>query len=117
MHAQIKQVIDSLWLAGPYKVHVRLSAGEQTPLGKIIGGVYYNTNVLDSLNYNERSGYPHNGGQHALELHCKPLDAIEMIEMIKEVALEKLALNEAERQVASELSYISQEIHKLRRQK
>jgi hypothetical protein len=116
MHAQIKQVIGTL-LHQPGKVMVKLSAGVQTPLGKIIGRVYYNTNVLEALNYTERCGYPHNGGQHTLELVCAPLDAIEMIEMIKEVALEKLALNEEERQVASELSYISQEIHKLRLEK
>lgn len=113
MHAQIKRVIDTL-LFDLTRVHVRLSAGEQTPLGRLIGRVYYNSHVLEGLNYSERSGYPHNGGQHTLELFCRPLDAIEMIEMIKEVCLERLARTEEERQVANELSYISQEIHKVR---
>ncbi len=116
MHAQIKEVIKTL-LHDLEKVHVRLSAGEQTPLGKIIGRVYYNTDILQCLSFTERSGFPHNGGQHTLELHCRPLDAIEMIEMIKYVALEKLAFTGSERQVASELSYISQEIRTLRRTK
>jgi hypothetical protein len=116
MHPQIEEVIRTL-LHTPYKFRVRLSAGEQTPLGKIIGRVYYNTNVLEALSYSERTGYPHNGGQHTLELHCRPLDAIEMIEMIKEVALEKLCRTEEEREVANQLSFVSQEIHALRRTK
>lgn len=114
MHQQIKRVIETMHTAQG-RVYVRLSAGEQTPLGKLIGRVYYNSNVLEVLGYNERSGYPHNGGQHTLELHCKPLDAIEMLELIKGECLAKLARNEEERQVASELSYISQEIYHLRR--
>jgi hypothetical protein len=116
MHAQIRTIIASL-LHQPGKVHVRLSAGERTPLGNIIGRVYYNSHVLEGLNYSERTGYPHNGGQHTLELHCKPLDAIEMIEMIKEEALTRLCLTEEERTVANELSFVSQEIHSLRRTK
>ena len=114
MHEQIKRIIASL-LHQPGKVHVRLSAGEQTPLGRIIGRVYYNSKVLEGLNYSERTGYPHNGGQHTLELHCAPIDAIEMIEMIKEEALERLCLNEEEREVANQLSFVSQEIYALRR--
>ena len=116
MHSQIRTIIASL-LHQPGKVHVRLSAGEQTPLGRIIGRVYYNSKVLEGLNYDERSGYPHNGGQHTLELHCAPLDAIEMIEMIKEEALKRLCNNEEEATVANELSFVSQEIHALRRTK
>jgi hypothetical protein len=113
MHPQIKEVINTL-LHTLGKVHVRLSAGEQTPLGKIIGRVYYNTNVLEGLTRDERFGYPHNGGQHTLELHCKPMDAIAMLEMIKEVALDKLCRTEEERAVANQLSFVSQEIHRLR---
>ncbi len=115
MHAQIKEVIRTLMFT-PGKVYVRLSATEQTPLGNIIGRLYYQSRVLDLLNYNERSGYPHNGGQHTLELHCKPLDAIEMIEAMKEEAEDKkFARTPGESQVVAELSYISQEIHAARR--
>ena len=114
MHAQIKQVIESLQVIRG-KMYVRLSAGEQTPLGKLVGRCYYNSNVLEGLTSEERHGYPHNGGLHTLELICAPLDAIEMLEMIKEACLAKLALNDEERQVANELSYVSQEIHTLRR--
>jgi hypothetical protein len=110
MHAQIKQVIDTL-LFTPGKVAVRLSAGEQTPLGKIIGRLYYQSKVMDLLTHDERFGYPHNGGQHTLELHCKPLDAVSMIEAMKEEAEDrKFATNADEWQVVAELSYISQEI-------
>jgi hypothetical protein len=113
MHAEIKQVTETL-LFTLNRVHVRLSAPEHSALGQIIGQVYYNTRILDLLRSTERTGYPHNGGQHTLELHCAPLDAIEMIEMIKETALEHFKLNEEQRRVASQLSYISQEIHKRR---
>lgn len=114
MHPQIKEVIRTM-LHQPGKIHVRLSAGEHTPLGKIIGRVYYDSRVLDALNFNERSGYPHHGGSHTLELHCRPLDAIEMIEMIKEEALARLCLTDEEREVAHQLSFVSQEIYALRR--
>ena len=119
MHPQIKEVIRTL-MHQPGKVFVRLTAGESTPLGKLVGRVYYDSNVLEGLSFAERSGYPHNGGQHTLELHCKPLDAIEMIEMIKEAALSgtrPLARTEEEREVANQLSFVSQEIHTLRRTK
>ena len=110
MHPQIKQVIATI-LFTPGKVLVRLSAGEQTPLGKIIGRLYYQSNVMDLLSHEERFGYPNNGGQHTLELNCKPLDAVAMIEAMKEVAEEKkFAYNFDESQVVAELSYISQEI-------
>lgn len=110
MHAQIKEVIGTL-LFTPYQVSVRLSAGERTPLGKIVGRLYYNTRVMDLLSHEERSGYPHNGGQHSLDLHCKPLDAVAFIEAMKEEAEDrKFACNDEESQVIAELSYISQEI-------
>jgi hypothetical protein len=115
MHAQIKQVIGSLAVRGN-KVMVRLTAGESTPLGKIIGRLYYQSQVMDLLSNDERFGYPHNGGSHSLELICKPLDAIEFIETMKEEAeTRKFAFNFDESQVVAELSYISQEIYTLRR--
>ena len=40
-----------------------------------------------------------------------------MIEMIKEEALARLARTEEEREVANQLSFVSQEIHTLRRTK
>ena len=110
MHRQIKQVIESLKFQDG-KVHVRLSAGEQTPLGKIIGRLYYQSRVMDLLPPDQRFGYPHNGGQHTLSLACRPLDAVAFIEALKEEAqARKFAITEEESQVVSELSYISQEI-------
>jgi hypothetical protein len=115
MHPQIKDIIHFLMHRGG-RVFVRLSAPEQTPLGKLVGRAYYDSRVLEVLSFNERSGYPHNGGMHTLELHCAPLDAIEMLEMLKEECLVRLCRTEEEREVASQLSFVSQEIHALRRQ-
>jgi len=115
MHAQIKYVIDHLKFKHG-KIYVDLSAGQHTPLGRIIGKIY-NTNVLHCLEKDvECFGCPYTGGQHKLELVCRPLDAIEMVELIKEEALAKFTLTPDECQVAHELSYISQEIHVLRKQ-
>lgn len=115
MHSQIKQVIATI-LNTPGKVLVRMSAGENTPLGKVIGRLYYQSPVMELLTHEERYGYPHNGGQHTLELHCKPLDAISMIESMKEEAQNrKLAFTPEEIQVVNEFSFISQEILKGRK--
>lgn len=110
MHWQIKHVIDMILFTRD-KVSVRLSAGEQTPLGNIICRLYYQSNVMDLLSHEERFGYPHNGGSHTLELFCRPLDAVAMIEAMKEEAqIRNFALTPEESQVINEMSYISQEI-------
>jgi hypothetical protein len=109
MHVQIKAAIGSLKFPQGL-VEVTLGAGQTTPLGKLVGRIYYQTDVLEVLDRNERWGYPHNGGQHTLTLRCKPKDAVSLIELIKETVLEKLTFTDEERQVANELSYISQEI-------
>ena len=114
MHQQIQDIVHYLMMRGG-KVFVRLSAPEQSPLGKLVGRAYYDSNVLEALGFSERSGYPHNGGLHTLELHCKPLDAIEMLELLKEECLARLCRTEEEREVACQLSFVSQEISTLQR--
>ncbi len=110
MHAQIKHVISRLVFQSSADVIVELSAGEQTPLGKLLNRLYYRTNVMDVLDSESRYGYPHNGGQHTFTFRGTPRDAVAMVELFKEVLQEQFTLTEEESQVCSELSYISQEI-------
>lgn len=109
MHAQIHYAISRLQFS-PGQVLVELSAGEQSPLGKILNIVYYRTNICDVVDRDNRWGYPHNGGQHTFTFRGPHGDAVSMVELIKETVMDKFKLDDETRQVASELSYISQEI-------
>lgn len=109
MHAQIHHVINRLQFS-PGQVFVELSAGEQSPLGKILNIVYYRTNICDTLDRDNRFGYPHNGGQHTFSYRGTHGDAVAMIELIKETVMDNFKLDDEVRQVASELSFVSQEI-------
>lgn len=109
MHPQIQSVIDSLHFT-PSTVCVTLTAGESTPLGNIVGRIYYHTDVLEVLDRNQRFGYPNNGGQHTLSFRCSPKDAVTLIELIKETVVGRFTYTEQEARVANELSFISQEI-------
>ncbi len=116
MHAQIKEVIATLNRAPGGKVFVDLGAGQETPLGKILGKMFYSTRLTDLLDQGTNGGCPHNGGSHSFWMRAEPLEVIAFIELLKETMLEgKYVLSEESRQVAHELSYISQEIHTLRR--
>jgi hypothetical protein len=63
---------------------VSLTSGQQDPLGIVVGHIYYNNSALNSMipqfNWHsttgpvgstrlESTGYPHNGGEHTLELY------------------------------------------------
>jgi hypothetical protein len=110
MHAQIRNVIDRLQWFSREVVLVELSAGEQTPLGRLVGRLYYQTSVMDVVDRDSRWGYPHNGGSHTFTYKGSPRDAVAMLELFKETLAENFTLNAEESQVASEFSYISQEI-------
>jgi len=110
MHQQIRFVIDRLqWFPGQV-VLVELSAPEQTPLGKLVGRLYYDTNAMEVVDRDCRWGYPHNGGMHTFTYKGPARDAVAMLEVFKEALEGRLARTEEERQVCSEFSYISQEI-------
>ncbi len=116
MHAQIKAAIGTLRLMAGIGIYLDLSAGERTPLGNLLNIVYYQTNLCDVIDRDNRFGYPHNGGQHTFQYRGPAGDAVSMIELIKETLLEgKYRLSEEDRQVAHELSYISQEVLALKR--
>lgn len=115
MHAQIKGVIGTLRFIGT-DLYMDLSAGEQTPLGELLYKVYYQTNVCDVIDNEHRFGYPHNGGQHTFQYRGPARDAVAAVELIKETLLEKFPkLTEEQKDVAHQLSYVSQEILALKR--
>jgi hypothetical protein len=109
MHHQIKQVCQSLRFLPAGEVRVCLTAGERTPLGRIVGKMYYQTDLVDLLG-SRTVGHPHNGGQHSFLYIGRRGDAVAFLELLKETALEKFRLDEEGCQVASELSFISQDI-------
>lgn len=116
MHSQIKAAIATLNRAPGGKVFVDLGAGEQTPLGKILGKMFYSTLLTDVLDQGTYGGYPNNGGSHTFWMRAEPLEVVSFIELLKETMLEgKYVLSEESRQVAHELSYISQEVLALKR--
>lgn len=109
MHAQIHRAIERLEFS-PGQVFVELTAGQESPLGKILNIVYYRTDICDVVDRDNRFGYPHNGGQHTFSYRGKHMDAVSMIELIKETVMDNFTLEDEVRQVANELSFISQEI-------
>jgi len=109
MHAQIRNVISRLEFSTG-TVLVELSAGEQTPLGRLLNLLYYQTNLCEVIDRDCRFGYPHNGGSHTFTFRGPRGDAVAMLELIKETLAEKFALQGEEAQVNSELSFVSQEI-------
>lgn len=113
MHPQIKHVIDRLMFT-PREVLVELSAGEQTPLGRILYKVYYQTTICDVIDRERRWGYPHNGGSHTFTFRGPRRDAVAMLELIKEVIDDNFKVEGEEAKVLSQLSFVSQEILKRR---
>jgi hypothetical protein len=109
MHQQVKNVINRLTVANGQALF-ELSAGEQTPLGRILNRVYYRTDICDAIDREHRFGYPHNGGQHTFVFRGPWKEAVAVLELIKEVVADKFTLPDEESQLLSEFSYISQEI-------
>ncbi len=110
MHPQIKTVISRLRFFTDLVI-LDLTSAQHTPMGKLLYNVYYRTNICDVVDRESRYGYPHNGGEHTFSFRGKPWDAVTMLELIKETMIEgKFGLTEEEREVASQLSFVSQEI-------
>ncbi len=113
MHPQIATACKSI----RYKhgtASVTLTSGEQTPLGKILFFLYYKSDLLDLLGRDAVMGYPHNGGLHTCTIRAPYGDVIAFIELLNE-AVQARYKNPEMLAVASELSFISQDILMLRR--
>lgn len=115
MHPQIKTVINSLMSQGPGRISIRLSAPQYTPLGQLLGILYYRIpDLVDMLPVTDRFGYPHNGGSHTFEYHGPAKEFVAWLELWKE-QMETMRLLPEEQEVRSQLSFISQEILSLKR--
>jgi hypothetical protein len=118
MHADIKRVLGTLKKLTDHpkgRIAIDLSSGQYTPMGKLLGLMYYRTNIVDQLERTEYFGYPH-GGQHTFSYRGDGKTFAAFIELLKEELQNKFirGLNEEEQQVLSELSFISQDILALR---
>jgi len=118
MHADIKRVLGTLKALSDSpkgRIAIDLSSNQNTPLGSILHNIYYRTDTTDLLERTAHFGYPHNGGQHTFSYRGNGKEFVAWLEIIKEeLAQPKYRLNAEERQVLSELSFISQDILALR---
>lgn len=110
MNLQIKNIIQRLSFSEPGVVAMDLSAPQTSPLGGLLWKLFYKTQVLELLDRDQTSGYPHNGGVHSLRFRGPCGDAVAFLELIKETLTEGFKLPEEQSEVANQLSYVSQEI-------
>jgi hypothetical protein len=67
------------------RLHIEATQNQHTPGGDFLGKLYYSTRFLDkTLEREEHSGYPHNGGQHSLYLYMTPSDLSAWLELVEE---------------------------------
>lgn len=115
MHRQIAAIAATVQARPQKAVAFEMNAGEQTALGRILFLMYYRTGIMDLIRDHKTHGYPHNGGQHTFYFVGPRREAVTFLELLKEeLEQPKYRLNEEERQVLSELSFISQDILSLR---
>lgn len=113
MHEQIKNAIKSIRLQTDGNVSVCLSAGQCTPLGSIVGKMYYNTNLTSLI---RSVGYPHNGGEHTFTYIGSIGDYVAFTQLLQE-EMKKLTLTDEQKLVVSQLSFICQELLLLKKHK
>lgn len=62
-----------------------LTSSEQSQEGRLLSYLYYRTNLLELIDRVDRYGYPHNGGQHTLEMRVSRPDLQAFLDLIIEV--------------------------------
>ena len=63
---------------------LNFSQPQHTNAGKLLGDIYYRSKILDMFDRTETWGYPHNGGEHSLELRINREELDILIEAIQE---------------------------------
>lgn len=64
---------------------VNASQPQHTPAGNLLFRMYYQTNFLDALlSREQRDGYPHNGGEHTLNLKLTLADLRVFLDLVLE---------------------------------
>ncbi len=111
MHAQIKTICESLKKTPLGLTAVRLTAGQRTPMGKLLHIMYYRTDVVDAATSANLQilGYPHNGGEHSCHVVGQRGEVVAFLELLKETVL-KFHLDAEEVRVANQLSFVSQDV-------
>jgi hypothetical protein len=71
------------------RYNIKASQCEQTPAGDFLCFLYYRTGAIDLLKREERSGFPHDGGQHTLIFHIGPEFRIDDVEAFLDVVEEQ----------------------------
>ena len=111
MHPQIKAIISTIRQVNG-TVHLDMSAGEQTPMGKLLYYAYYRTNVVDIFKEGI-NGFPHNGGMHTLAIHGKRGDVVAWLEELNEaLGLFRDRMRKDTLDVWMEIPFIAQEVLK-----
>lgn len=64
-------------------IRINLSYGENTSFGKALYNLYYGNKVLLEMAPN-RSGYPHNGGEHTLSISGEAGECRAFLELLKD---------------------------------
>lgn len=67
------------------KIKLDLSRPENTPAGNFLSHLYYQTHLIDLFNRDERTGSPHNGGEHTLHLRADMTDIASFLDLIEEL--------------------------------
>lgn len=66
-------------------MNIDLSQSQYTPAGKFLSHLYYQTAIIDLIDRDDRSGFPHNGGEHTLRIHgVREEDIVAFLAVIKE---------------------------------
>lgn len=114
MHPQIKQIISTIRAVPGRRNHfeVTLTAGQDTPMGKILEQMYYYTLITKMIEGAVfMSGYPHNGGEHSCYVAGNKIELVAFIEILQErMDARSSRFNQETCQVVSELSLIASEI-------
>lgn len=64
--------------------HVTASQPQHTPAGSLLGRMYYGSFLDKVLSRDQRSGYPHNGGEHPLSLSLSLADLKAFLDLVLE---------------------------------
>lgn len=114
MHPQIKQIISTIRAVPGRRNHysVTLTSGQDTPMGKILGQMYYYTTITEMIEGAVfMSGYPHNGGEHSCYVAGNKIELVAFIEILQErMDARSSRFNQETCQVVCELSLIAADI-------
>lgn len=68
------------------RLYIEATQPQHTPGGSFLGKLYgrFSRFLDDTLDHEEHSGYPYNGGRHTLQLYMTPADCGAWLKLIEE---------------------------------